>query len=158
MSSPLLRGCALLAMALPCACRGDRPFHTVAVYEAPLSRCAIRMEARGVVRGGDDVSVRSSAVLTFTRSGGADPDRRPPVTTQAALREGWLWIGNQRASPGRQAGEAISPLLEAAGCAPIAQELEELGGATEGVLLGPKGTMMSGQTRALRVVSTTFDR
>jgi len=37
-------------------------------------------------------------------------------------------------------------------------ELDELVAATEGVLLGPKGTLMAGQSKWLKVVSTTFDR
>jgi hypothetical protein len=47
--------------------------------------------------------------------------------------------------------------LSDAGYAVHADELEELVSATEGVLYGPKGTLMSGQSRCLRVVSTHFD-
>jgi hypothetical protein len=55
--------------------------------------------------------------------------------------------------PGAQ---VLSRLLSDRGYAVDADELDELASATEGFLLGPKGTMMSGQSRYLRVVSTTF--
>ena len=38
------------------------------------------------------------------------------------------------------------------------EEVDELASATEGVLAGRKGTLMSGQSKCLRVVSTAFHR
>ncbi len=60
-----------------------------------------------------------------------------------------------RPEPGAQ---VLARLLSDRGYAVNADELDELASATEGVLLGPKGTLMSGQSRCLRVVSTTFHR
>jgi hypothetical protein len=39
----------------------------------------------------------------------------------------------------------------------VPEELDELVSATYGVLLGPQGTLMPGQTKALKVVSVAFD-
>ena len=54
--------------------------------------------------------------------------------------------------------KVLSQLLSDRGYAVYEDELDELVSATEGVLYGPKGTLMSGQSKWLRVVSTTFDR
>ena len=119
------------------------------------------MEANGTVRGGADLSDQSSAVLTFRASSASRSAARDPVTLQVALRDGQVQIGGGLERPALapgQGGGVLSPLLSEAGCSPVSDELEELWSATEGVLLGPKGTLMSGQTRVLVVHSTTFAR
>jgi hypothetical protein len=66
-----------------------------------------------------------------------------------ALRQGQVELAG---------GEGALPrLLTDAGYPVLPEELEELSSAVYGVLLGPKGTLMSGQTKVLTVVSTTFD-
>ena len=45
-----------------------------------------------------------------------------------------------------------------AGCELSAAERAELRKAIEAALLGPKGTLMDGQTKVIRVVSVHFDR
>jgi hypothetical protein len=52
----------------------------------------------------------------------------------------------------------VSRLLSEGGYAIYPDEVDELVSAVEGVLSGPKGTFMSGQTRVLRVVSVSFVR
>jgi len=150
---------ALVAALLLSGCEGDRQVHTVAVYEAPLSRCTVRMEARGVVRAVADMSQQSSVVVTWQSASG--PAVAGPFSIQAALRQGQVEFGDEPSAKGAwpaRGGEVFSRLLSTAGYSPVPEELEELLSATYGVLLGPKGTLMPGQTRALRVVSVTFDR
>jgi hypothetical protein len=51
----------------------------------------------------------------------------------------------------------LSGLLSDRGYAVYPDELDELFSATQGALLGPKGTLMSGQSKYLRVISTSFE-
>jgi len=74
------------------------------------------------------------------------------ATGALQLAIGWLMSG---VDPG---AKVLSRLLEDGGYAVHPDELDELVAATEGVLLGPKGTLMDGQSKQLRFVSTTFDR
>ena len=48
--------------------------------------------------------------------------------------------------------------LAAVECAPTGDERAEFRRAIEGALAGPKGTLMDGQTKTLRVTSVRFDR
>jgi hypothetical protein len=52
----------------------------------------------------------------------------------------------------------VSRLLSDQGYTVFPDEVEELVSAAEGVVLGPKATLMSGQSKVLRVISTTFER
>ena len=140
-----------LLVALTGACRRDYSFHTVAVYEAPRSGCVVRMEANGTVRGGDDVSRASRGTPMIHDDRGADH----AVSQEIVLREGEVLFGER--GP-RVQSDALFRLMTEAGCAPFPREVDELRAATEGVLRGPKGTFMDGQTKTLKVRSTTFDR
>ena len=151
-------------------CQRDYRFHTVAVYEAPLGRYLIRIEGEGVVRAGHDLSQQASGRLTVFPSSGpllgigpaASRDRSPvPVAIAFALRGSQVHYGDDLqpdGTPPEPGLQVLSRLLSTAGYAVHADELEELVSAAEGVLLGPKGTLMAGQSRTLRVVSTTFQR
>jgi hypothetical protein len=153
------RWCALVALSLLSGCERDHPFRTVAVYEAPRSGYTIRMEANGVVPSGADMSEESSAVLTLTKGPGAGA--ASPVTIHMALREGRFRFGDDLEFDGiwhTRSEEALTNLLSNAGFLFEPEELTEVLSAAEGVLLGPKGTLMSGQAKALRVVSVKFDR
>jgi hypothetical protein len=157
---PLAR-LALLVTAFSCACHGERHFHSVAVYEAPRSGCSIRMEADGVVSPGADLSDRSAAVVTFGTTTSAVQAARAPVVVQVSLWQGQVQFGSdvyaQGASPTR-GREVLSSRMSDAGCSPAPEESLELWAAIEGVLFGPKGTLMPGQTTLLKVRSTSFDR
>jgi len=156
-----VRRCVFLMVAFSFACQGDRHFHTVAVYGAPGSSCSIRMEANGVVRSGADLSDQSTGILFFDATTSPSSPGRKPVTLQVALRNGQVQFGNeiyvQGTLPSRSR-EVLTSLLSDAGCSPVSEEVEELWSAIEGVLFGPKGTLMSGQTSVLNVLSTSFGR
>jgi hypothetical protein len=150
---------AAAALALLIACERDHPFHTVALYEAPRGHYSIRIDGKGAIRAGDDMSRQSSGLLTVSPSGAPGPARPAPVAVEIALRGGQVRFGNEWLADGSgvDQGARVSRLLSDTGYSVHPDELEELVSATEGVLLGPKGTLMSGQTRVLRVISTTFD-
>jgi len=148
------------AQLLLSGCESDRQFHTLAVYEAPRSGYAVRVVAIGVVRAGADMSEQSTAVLTFWSASGP-AEAAPSITASAALRHGQVEFGGESTPEGAwltRGGEGLFRLLSDAGYSSVPEELDELVSATYGVLLGPKGTRMPGQTKALRVVSVAFDR
>ncbi len=155
-------GLGVAVIALLSACQRDHRFHTVAVYEAPRGHYSIRIDGQGVVRAGHDLSERSSGLLTLSPRSESGPANRAPVAVKVALRGSQVHFGDDSLvaegawpEPGRQ---VLFRVLSDGGYAVYADELDELVSATEGVLLGPKGTLMSGQSKCLRVVSTTFDR
>jgi hypothetical protein len=151
----------VLAIGLACGCQSDRHFHTVAVYEAPGSSCLIRMEADGVVRSGADLSDQSSAILTVGATTAPGFAGHARVNLRVTLRQGQVHLGSESTVQGTlpsRTREALVSLLSEAGCAPVSEEVEEVWSAIEGVLFGPKGTLMSGQTSVLKVLSTSFDR
>jgi len=160
MSSRIVCCAAFAALLLLSGCESDRQFHTVAVYEAPRSGYAVRVVAIGVVRAGADMSEQSTAVLTFWSASGP-AEAAPSITASAALRNGQVEFGGESLPEGSwlaRGGARLSRFLSNAGYSPVPEELDELVSASYGVLLGPKGTLMPGQTKALKVVSVAFDR
>lgn len=152
-----MRTVILLAILAP-ACQKDHTFHTTAVYEAPARHCAMRIEAQGRVRGGADLSAQSSAIVTFEPIV-PHPSAAARVSLPAALEQGQVQIGDDtrpQGSPPAARREALSARLIGAGCAPVPEEVDELVSAIEGALLGPKATLMEGQTKVLSVGSTSF--
>ena len=148
-------------IALLSACQRDYPFHTVAVYEAPRGHYSIRIDGQGVVRAGHDMSQQSFGLLTVSPSSESGPADRTPVAVRVALRGSQVHFGDDLVAEGASpepGAQVLSRVLADGGYAVYADELGELVSATEGVLYGPKGTLMSGQSRYLRVVSTNFHR
>ena len=77
------------------------------------------------------------------------------------MRQGQVHLGSELHVQGTlpsRTREALFSLLSDAGCAPVSEEVEEVWSAIEGVLFGPNGTLMSGQTSVLKVLSTSFGR
>jgi hypothetical protein len=144
---------SLVAAALAAACQGDRPFKTSAVYEAAPERCTMRLETQGVVRAGDDLARDAEGRLTLSSS--AQAPAAAPLDAIVALRSGNLTMDGE---PGPGVDTLLAVNLTAVGCDLTPAEQAELRKAIEGVLLGPKGTLMEGQTKALRVVSVKFER
>jgi hypothetical protein len=147
--------------ALLSACQRDYRFHTVAVYEAPRGHYSIRIDGHGIVRAGHDLSQQSFGLLTVSPSRKVGPADPVPIAVEIALRGSQVYYGDDLLPEGVMpdpGAKVLSQLLSDRGYAVHADELEELVSATEGVLYGPKGTLMSGQSKCLRVVSTTFDR
>lgn len=155
------RGVFAAALFLLSACQSDYQFHTTAVYEAPQGQYSIRVEARGIVKGGHDISEVSSGAFTISPSGPPGPVNPEPLMVEVALR-GSLMLLDRLGLPDDATREriaaAMSQLLSDSGYSVHQDEVEEFLSAVEGVLLGPKGTPMSGQTKALEVVSVAFDR
>jgi len=143
----------LVAAVLASACQADRPFKTSAVYEAPPERCTMRVEAQGVVRAGDDLARDAEGRLTL--SSGAQARGAPPINAIVVLRSGDL-IMDGALGPGVDSLLAVN--LTSVGCDLTPAEQAELRKAIEGALTGPKGTLMDGQTKVIRVVSVHVDR
>jgi hypothetical protein len=155
------RGLEIAMIAVLCGCQRDYRFHTVAVYEAPRGHYSIRIEGQGIVRAGHDISQQSFGRLTISPSSQPGPIDPVPVTVKLALHESQVLYDDEplvRGMAPEPGARFLSRLLADRGYAVHADELEELVSATEGVLYGPKGTLVSGQSRCLRVLSTTFDR
>ena len=140
------------------ACAGDRPFHTIATYQAPRSHCSIRVEARGEVRSGADLAERADGLLTVQASAPPPGMDAHPATISVSLRGGRTYLGETPIDDvGAARTSAVSTMMSEAGCSPDPGETGEAVEAAEGVLLGPKATRMAGQTALLKVISTTFD-
>lgn len=137
--------------ALAAGCQTDRPFKTSAVYRTADGRCAMRLETRGVVRAGDNLARDAEGRLTL--SSRAQEPGAPPLDAIIALCSGDLTMDG---APGPGVDTLLAVNLTAVGCALTPGEQAELRTAIEGGLTGPKGTLMDGQTKTLRVVSVRF--
>jgi hypothetical protein len=143
------------------ACQRDYQFHTVAICEASRGHYSIRIDGQGVVRAGRDLSQESFGLLRVSPTSGSARADLAPVAVKITLRGSQVRFGDNLLPDGElaePAAQVLSRLLSGRGYAVYADELDELASATEGVLLGPKGTLMSGQSRCLRVLSTNFNR
>jgi len=137
--------------ALAAGCQTNRPFQTSAVYGTADRRCTMRLETHGIVRAGDDLARDAEGRLTLSSS--AQAPGAPPLDAIVALRSGNLTMDGAL-GPGVDTLLAVN--LTAVGCALTPAEQAELRRALEGALTGPKGTLMDGQTKTLRVVSVQF--
>ena len=151
---------AAVALAPLPACQRDHRFHTVAVYDAPRGRYSVHIEASGVVRAGEDLSRQSSGVLSVSPSFDAKPAGPARVVVEITLHDTEVSLDRERFAQGQgDRGEAaMTGLLSRAGYSVDREEAAEVVSAVEGALLGPKATLMSGQTRALSVRSVRFDQ
>jgi hypothetical protein len=143
---------AVVSAGLIAGCQADRPFKTAAVYETADRGCTMQLETRGVVRAGDDLARDAEGRITLssaTHARGA-----PPLNAVVVLRAGDLTIDG---AVGAENDTLLAADLAAVGCSPTADERAELRRAIEGALVGPKGTLMAGQAKTVRVVSVHFD-
>jgi hypothetical protein len=158
--SPAAYAAAVLLVALLSACQRDYQFKTTAIYVAPRGGYAIRIEGQGIVRAGHDVSQSASGRFTISPSRPPAPASLPPVTADVLRQDNELLLERNPIPGGLSSKtgiDVVSQLLSAGGYSVYLDEIEELVRAVEGVLSGPKGTLMSGQTKVLEVISTTFD-
>ena len=143
----------LVAAALIAGCQADRPFKTSAVYQTGDGRCIMRLETRGVVRAGNDLARDAEGRITL--SSATQATGAPPLDAVIVLRSGDLTIDG---ALGAEIDALLAADLAAVECAPTGDERAEFRRAIEGALAGPKGTLMDGQTKTLRVVSVQLDR
>jgi len=143
----------LVAAALIAGCQADRPFKTSAVYQTGDGRCTMRLETRGVVRAGNDLARDAEGRITL--SSATQATGAPPLDAVIVLRSGDLTIDG---ALGAEIDALLAADLAAVECAPTGDERAEFRRAIEGALAGPKGTLMDGQTKTLRVVSVQLDR
>jgi hypothetical protein len=152
MSAPGLFSAVPLAacvMLVAAGCQRDYQFKTTAVYRMTDARCTLRVETRGLVRAGADLSRDAEGQLILERTDA------PPFHVPIVLGNGETTVDAAR---GAERGQFLGSLLAGAGCTASPAEVTEIMGALEGALSGPKGTVMDGQTKILKVTSVTFDR
>jgi len=138
-----------VAAAVAGACQRDYQFKTTAVYRLSDARCTVRFETHGFVRAGADVSRDSEGQLIVQRTGA------PPVRAPIVLANGQPAI---ESASGPELDRVLGSRLADAGCTPTPDERAEVLRALEGALAGPKGTLMEGQAKTLKVVSVKFDQ
>jgi hypothetical protein len=125
------------------ACQRDYQFDTTAHYQAPVGRYELFVHAAGVVRAGADVSNASSAEVRIAPL---------PSAPGGEIR---MRITLPRPAP---SDPNVADLLRQHGYSGTDEESAEVQRAIEGALAGPKGTLMEGQSKALRVIEVKFSR
>ena len=136
------------------ACQQDYRFRTVARYEAPAGRYQVEIHAQGLVRAGADLSAQSNAAVEF-RPLPASSGRRSRLDVRSV--EGQTFEVDLLGSrPCLEPGGLARLLGEWGYSGSSPDEVAETCRAIEGAILGPKGTLMAGQTRSLRVLETTL--
>ena len=134
-------------------CQRDYRFNRHARHEAPLARLQISIEAAGLVRAGDDLSESATATV---RVRAVPPGPAPVVELTIGLPDKLAYRVNGGPSgvgtwPPRS-GTGLAELLQGFGYGSVPpDELAEIEWAIAGALAWPKGTLMVGQTRTLRV-------
>ena len=137
------------AMLLSTGCQRDYQFKTTAIYRLSDEQCTIRFETHGIVRAGADVSRESEGQFIVQRTGA------PPARVPIVLENGEPAL---EAARGAEIERVLESRLTTAGCPPTPGERAEIRRALEGALSGPKGTLMDGQSKTLKVLSVRFDR
>jgi hypothetical protein len=133
------------------ACRRDRPFTTLATYDAPKSGFRLVVDATGIVPPDEDLATGVPAVaIVCPKSSAAHALRIDVSGPKATVTDGAKTTVIPWNAP------AFTRALIDAGYSIDAAEIDESLGAVEGVSEGPKATRMPGQTRALAVVNVDF--
>lgn len=144
------RALSVIVLALV-ACRGDRPWTTIATYDAPKSGFRLVVDASGVVPSGEDVmpvGVPTVAVVCPKSAGHAlrvDVGGSRATVTDGASSSSIKWTVTE-----------LEREIGLAGYTTDHAEIEEAIASIDGVSLGPKGTRMPGQTHHLDVVKVDF--
>jgi hypothetical protein len=140
------------------------PFHSRAVYEAPHSGFRVEVLASGSVAAGADLSSSGSGSARFCPLSGSTAVALTLELKAGAGRVSVELAGTPPAKStapwsARDASATLATELGRAGYRHLDRsELEESARAIDGVMAGPKGTLLRGQTRALGVLSTTLSR
>jgi hypothetical protein len=127
------------AAAALASCGADRPFCSVAIYEAARSEFRLAVGARGIIEAGHDLAARSNGDVSVCATAGHGERHHVAWSTADAHA--------------RTLRDELARRLGAAGYRNVdEQELEESADVIAGMLRGPKATRVEGQTRALKLV------
>jgi hypothetical protein len=149
----LLAACLLAGGCL------DHDFCTLAAYEAPKTGCRIFVFSKGVVKAGRDLSEDFDGSARICPTAGASgKDLKLTITAMEKARYemadgsggvlAWTW---------KDFPETLKTLFRKAGY-PARDETEimEIGRVINGVMSGPKGTVLEGQTAILNVLEVDY--
>lgn len=161
-STPVARCAALGGALFLGACSlgsAASPYCTEAVYEAPVSRYHVELRAGGEIPPGADTASEGDGTVWIHPLGGG-PQKvikleihrsRTVHHDIAGVGTGvstWTWEASAR---------PLRLLLDQAGYTALSTgEVEETQRAISLALIGPKATLMDGQTKHLRVPETRF--
>jgi hypothetical protein len=140
------------------------PFHSRGVYEAPHSGYRFEVVGSGSVAAGADVSDSGSGLVRFcpllgTSAATLSLELRAGSGSARYEISGTLSEKGSASWGSRNSVTTLQTQLSKAGYAHLDKaELDESVRAIEGVLAGPKGTVLAGQSRSLGVVATTLSR
>ena len=146
-------------LALLCSSACSRTYDTVATYEAPRGGYRAKVTSAATFSGDDDLNPRPVGAAKLTplpgHTGALIELDRPVGTVMNYQLDG---VAQPPLSWDPGANEKqLRTILTAAGYVDLpADETEEMAGAIDGVMYGPKGTRMPGQAHAIRVVSVVF--
>ncbi len=134
-----IRVLAWLPVAALVACDADRSFCSVAIYEAPRSEYRLAVAARGIIEANHDLAARSTSEVRVCSIAGN------------AQRHDIAWTPSDRRT--RNLRDELARRLDTAGYRRLdEQELEDSAKVVAGILSGPKGTRLGGQTGSLKLV------
>jgi hypothetical protein len=149
----LLAACLLAGGCL------DHAFCTLAAYEAPHTGCRVFVFSEGIVKAGRDLSEGSDgSALICSTAGASRKDVKLAITHMEKARYeisggskgvlAWTW---------NDFPETLNRLFDKAGYqARDEAELMEIGRVMNGVMSGPKGTVLKGQTTILNVLEVDY--
>jgi len=152
---------AVLALAGCNTTATGYPFHSRAVYEAPRSGFRFEVLASGKVAAGADLSDAGSGSVRFCPLPGT---RGAALTFELVTGRSHaeVELGGSKSTAAwgsKSSATTLRTELARAGYAHLdGAELEESARVIDGVLSGPKGTVLHGQSRALGVLSTRLNR
>jgi hypothetical protein len=148
-----------LPVALLLGCGGARSYDTRVVYDAVANGYRLEVATKGRLPEGEDLNLAQVGTVKITPLAGA----QPTVTLDLAggpTVSCTVGAAAPVSSPWGEEGERRAALLDAltkAGYKVASPaEAEESVAAISAALLGPKTTLMPGQTKALKVVRVTF--
>jgi hypothetical protein len=157
----MLRALTLLMLCLMIGCKRDRPFTTLAVYDAPKSDLRLMVWATGIGpgrSGGYKPMATIPTTAIFCPLSNIAHAVRIDVPPWAPARKAVVTDGATSTSVAWDLGarvESLTGVLRAAGYLPERAELLEVLAAIDGVAWGQNATLLADQTE-LVVVNVDF--
>jgi hypothetical protein len=150
---------ALVVVMALCGCwQRDKRFDSTATYRAPRNNLLVEGKARGIVPAGWDHSRDYRGRFRLRRED--DPAASIELLLSSEYPRKCRVAGRHRILQWSFTTYAASleTALEEAGIeVPAPDELEEVAHVMSGLVAGPKGTVMKGQTDVLEVVEVQLD-